>query len=309
LTATLWFGAALLAFAAAGCNNSPVRQDSPPASSSTPSAGAALTASTPPAASPARPTEILSVLTVERQVDVRSERDGRVTEILREEGSPVEAGEVLARLDDRALQLELQKAQRDLQVAQNNLQSKEAESKAENAAYQREQQLHANGLGSQASLEAAEFRAKAADYSLAGWHAVVESSQAEIQSAKLELEKTLIRAPFAGAVVQCFLRPGEDVLKGDRCFRISQLRPLRVEFQVPESALRRPRLGDLVRVTLVGDAGRRLSARIIQMSPVVDPATDSYNVKGQLVGRDLAGLEPGMAVRVAWPPAPFPSKR
>ena len=48
--------------------------------------------------------DILSVLTVEHQVDVAAQRDGVVTSISKDEGGGVKVGEVLAQLDDRSLQ-------------------------------------------------------------------------------------------------------------------------------------------------------------------------------------------------------------
>src|ERR1700677_201433 len=124
--------------------------------------------------------DILSVLTVEHQVDLSSQRDGTVTSVAKDEGSVVKTGEILGRLDDRSLQQELIKARDDLKVTQNNLQYKAAELKAKGAAYRRQQQLREAGLSSQADLEAAEFEAKGAEYDMHGYEALVESGQAEI---------------------------------------------------------------------------------------------------------------------------------
>ena len=116
-----------------------------------------------PAAPPSEPTAvaagttILSVLSVEHQVDVSSERDGVVIKIAGEEGNTIKAGETLGQLDDRSLQMELIKARDDLEVSKNNVKFKEAELKAKNAAYRRQQQLREVGLSSQADLEVAEF--------------------------------------------------------------------------------------------------------------------------------------------------------
>jgi len=91
------------------------------------------------------------------------------------------------------------------------------------------------------------------------------------------------------------------VAKGDKCFRVSQLFPLQVQFQVSETSGRRPIAGALVDVALVEEPNHSLPARIVKVSPTVDPASDSYNVTAQLYGAGLGSLRPGMAVRVAWP--------
>jgi len=241
------------------------------------------------------------VLSVEHQVDLSSERDGVVTSIAKDEGAAVKAGEILGQLDDRTIQMELNKARNDLTVAENNVKFKEAELKAKGAALKRQQQLRDYGLSSEADLEAAEFQAKGAEYDLHGWQALVESSHSEIHRLEIQLDQTRLRAPFSGVVVRRYVREGQAVGKNDKCFRISQLAPLQVQFQVPEASLKRPERGAPVDLSLAGDSGRTFSARVVKVSPTVDPASDSYDVTAQLVGTGISDLRPGMAVRVIWP--------
>ncbi|HXX46202.1 MAG TPA: efflux RND transporter periplasmic adaptor subunit [Candidatus Acidoferrales bacterium] len=293
--------AAMIGLAIAGCGDSSVASSSHaapmPATSSQP---VVQTPSAPPA-SAAPPAGALSVLSVEHQVDVATQRDGVVVSVAKDEGSMVNKGDILGQLDDRTLQIELVKARDDLLVAQNNVKYKEAELKAKSAAFDRQQQLRKLGLSSQADLEAADFEAKGAEYDLHGWEAMAESSQAEIHRLELEIDQTRLRAPFSGAVVTRYIREGQEVAKGDKCFRVSQLGPLQVQFQVAETAGPRPRDGALVNLSLVEDSGRSLTARVVKVSPIVDPASDSYNVTAELTGKGLADLRPGMAVRVVWP--------
>ncbi len=302
------FALALLIVATAicciGCDNSTG------ASSPTPAPPPAAVAP-PPAAvtATAKPGDILSVLTVEHQVDITAQRDGVVTSLTRDEGSSVKANEVLGQLDDRSLQMELIKARDDLQVEDNNRKYKEAELKAKTAAFHRQQQLRALGLSSDADLEAADFEAKAAEYDLHGYEALVESGHAEINRLDLELDQTRIHAPFAGVVVRRYIREGQAISKGDKCFRVSQLAPLQVQFQVPESSGRRPTAGGTVELSLVDDSNRALNARIMKVSPTVDAASDSYDVLAQLIGPGLTDLRPGMAVRVSWPGTAQPNSR
>jgi RND family efflux transporter MFP subunit len=302
--------AAALAFALSGggCANSSDAPAPTHVSAATTSASAsapAAPAPSTPEASVAKPEagDILSVLSVEHQVDVASQRDGVVVSLLKDEGSSVKAGEVLGQLDDRSLQMELVKAHDDLQVAQNNVKYKEAELKAKGAAFKRQQQLRQLGISSDADLEAAEFAAKAAEYDMHGWEALVESSQAEIHKLEIELDQSRIHAPFAGVVVRRYVREGQTVAKADKCFRVSQLSPLLVQFQVPESSPRHPKIGIPVGVALVEEPKSELQAQVIKVSPTVDPASDSYDVIARLTDAHSSDLRPGMAVRVNWPGA------
>jgi RND family efflux transporter MFP subunit len=293
----IWILAGAMAWAVAGCDNSSVASSPkapPPAPAAQPSAPLA-------AAKTAEPGDILSVLSVEHQVDVPTQTDGVVAEIMKDEGSNVRVGDILARLDDRTITAELEKAQADRRVSQNNVSYQDAEVKAKAANYRRQQQLRQYGLSSEADLERAEFEAKGSEFDLASWKANLEKSQAEIRRLEAELDKTRIRAPFAGMVAHRYIRMGQGVSKSDKCFRISQLSPLLVQFQVPESAGLRPQRGAAVSLSLVGDSNRALTARIVNVGPTVDPASDSYNVTAQLTGAGLSDLRPGMSVRVDWP--------
>src|SRR5580700_4173101 len=238
---------------------------SAPSSSSSPMAPAGPMA--PRSASePAEP-GMLSVLSVEHEVDVLAKLSGVVVQAPLEESQQVRAGEELARLDDRQLVAQLDKAQADLSVAEENVKYYEAELKAKQANLRRTQQLRQLGLGSEADLDNADFLEKGAEYDLKAWEATVVGNQANVRELRAELDQTRIRAPFSGVIAHRYIREGQSVLKDEKCFRISQLSPLQVQFQVPETSGRKPHLGDAVRLATVEDAGRTLPARIVKMSP------------------------------------------
>ncbi len=300
--------AAALAMVGNGCDKTSVASD--PKHEAQPPSNTAPSQAPAPGASFAKGPEagdILSVLTVEHQVDLSSQRDGTVISVAKDEGGIVKSGEILGQLDDRTLQQELIKARDDLKVTQNNLQYKAAELKAKAAAYRRQQQLREAGLSSQADLEAAEFEAKGAEFDMHGYEALVESGQAEVHRLEIEIDQTVLRAPFPGVVVRRYIREGQAIVKGDKCFRVSQLYPLQVQFQISELAGPRPVPGAPVNLTLLGGANRPLTAKVVKVSPTVDPSSDSYDVVAQLTGPGLSDLRPGMAVRVGWPGTP-PSK-
>ncbi len=294
----IWILTPCLLLALMGCSSPPA--SSPPAAAASPTTAPTSTSPADPNAS-GRAQDVLSVLSVEHEVDVRAQREGTVQQLVAEEGRHVQAGELLGRLDDRAMQSELDKARADLIVAQNNVKYKQAENQAKEANLKRQQLLRSSGLSSDADLEQAEFEAKATAYEIDSWNALVKSNQAQIQSLQIELEQTQFRAPFSGVVARRYVRVGQTVTKDDPCFRVSQLGPLQVNFQVPESSNEKPAVGGAVRLSVVSNANRTLSARIIKVGPTVDPASDSFDVTAQLDG-DVSGLSPGMAVRVSWTP-------
>ena len=281
----------------AGCSGSP---------DTSTSRAPALAPSPPEKPAPAiavesgKPLEILSVLSVERQVDLLAQREGIVVEILKDEGSQVAEGTVLTRLDDLEILAQLDRTRAELESTRFNVKFNESELKANQAAYRRAQEMHKLGLNSDAQLEEAEFKAQGSQYDLEAWRATVERVRADVRRLDIELGKTRIRAPFSGVVARRYIRPGQNVMKDEKCFRLSQLGPLQVHFLVPETSARKAKVGDSVSVVAVSDSQRVYQAQIRKLSPVVDPASGSVDVMAQLTSADVRELRPGMAVRVLW---------
>lgn len=294
--------AAALGFGMAGCGNPAAASNTSDETASHPPTVSSVAKPTTKASAP-QPLEILSVLSVEKAVDVTAQRDGVVLATESDEGSVIRSGQELGRLDDSTLEAEVQKAQSDLLVSENNVKYKQAEQQAKNAQLKRQQLLRASGLSSDADLEQAQFEAKGAGYELDSWRQEVKSSQAQINELQIEIAKTHIAAPFSGVVVRRYVRQGQQVAKNDKCFRVSQLGPLEVEFQVPETAGQQPVSGAAFTLQLVGSGGQPYAARVIRVSPTVDAASDSYDVVGRLTGANLAALRPGMSVQINWPQA------
>jgi RND family efflux transporter MFP subunit len=293
--------AALLPLALEGCGESTGAPTPAPSATTAPAQPAVKPAVAPPAP---QTLDILSVLSVEHSVDVTTQRDGVVIATEKDEGSPVRAGEEMARLDDTMLQNELQKAQSDLFVAQNNVKYKEAEEKAKAAQLKRQELLRQSGLSSEADLEQAQFEDKAVQYEVESWKSVVQSNEAQVRELQLQIERTHICAPFSGVVVHRYIRQGQQLAAHDKCFRISQLGPLEVEFQVPENGALRPRPAISFALRLASGGTASYTARVLRVSPTVDPASDSYDVVAQLTGPNLSALRPGMSVHVYWPAEP-----
>ncbi|MGH9804217.1 MAG: efflux RND transporter periplasmic adaptor subunit [Candidatus Acidiferrales bacterium] len=298
-TRSTWAAAAVaLGLAAAACGSAP-EASKPPA--------APVAATTPAVSSPAvqdEASDILTVLSVEREVDLLAQREGVVMEILSEQGDSVEMGAVLARLDDSEVLAQLDRARADLKVAENNVKYSQAEVKAREAAYRRAQEMRELGLNSDADLEEAEFRAVGSKHDLDSWRAAVDRVRADLRKLEVDLERTRLRAPFSGVVARRLIRPGQNVRKDDTCFRVSQLAPLQVRFLVAETSPRQPHEGDSVNVVAVTSPERVYTARIRRVSPVVDAASGGIEVMAELSNPDLRYLRPGMAVKVLWAAPP-----
>ena len=121
-------------------------------------------------------------------------------------------------------------------------------------------------------------------------------------SLELELEKTQISAPFNGIVARRYVRAGQSVTRNDRLFWVTAVAPLRIRVTLPEKFLGHIKSGSTMTVTPAEElsSDRQYRARIIQVSPVVDPSSDTIEILAELSG-DTTGLRPGMRANVHVP--------
>ena len=113
---------------------------------------------------------------------------------------------------------------------------------------------------------------------------------------KVEIEKTIIRAPFGGLVTHRYASPGTNIVRNDKLFEIAQTSPLEVKFQTPQSEAGRIRAGSVVGLSLPGDDRVIARVRISWMDPVADAASNSVGYRAEVASS--AGLWIGMAVNV-----------
>jgi RND family efflux transporter MFP subunit len=267
----------------AGCDQGSAPAPGPVLASS-PAAPAADPPSNPgaPAAAPAisagRAYTTVAPLTVEQQADVVAERDGRVAAVKVEIGDHVRRGEVLALLDDRALQA----------------------ARAEKAA--RIGSLNARIQTSQAERSQAERKTNAADLRRAqAMRAEKTLAEAELRTADVALDQSRVKAPFDGVVGRRSVREAQGVRKGDALFWITAQAPLRILFTVPESALAFFPRGAKLELSTADYPHLKQPASVFRVSPVVDRASGNIEVIGNLE-KPSPLLKPGMSMQVKLSP-------
>ena len=192
---------------------------------------------------------------------------GRITEIAFTEGQEVKAGDVLLRLDPRALQAALDqavatKAQREAQLATARLD------------LQRYQQLMRINGASQQTLDTQRA-------SVAQLEAQVQYDQATIDNAQVQLDYTVIRAPIDGRVGLRQVDIGNLVQSSSSgVVTLTQLRPISITFTLPQQAL--PQVQEAIAAGPV-----RVEARLSESAaPRLDGSAPPPNPVGALVTVD-----------------------
>ena len=235
------------------------------------------------------------------QADISAERDGRVVQVAVQIGDRVKSGQLLALLDDREprAQLELQKA--NLALAKADMSEWEAEEKSDGADLRRADAMLREKIMSQENWEHVKYKLDEAIAGLAHQRDAVAAAQANLQIAAVKLDQSRIVAPFAGVVGRSSARRAQQVKAGDVLFWITAEEPLRVLFTVPEAEMARFTVGARLELRTAAYPELRQTARILRVSPVVDPASGSVQVIGQVVHPSHL-LKPGMSMQVRLAP-------
>lgn len=259
-----------------------------PASIATPAEASAVKAA---------PLVVSGPLIVEHQVDVDAQRDGIVTRILAEPGQRVRTGDLLAQLDDQQLSADLEAARAKTRSVEADLKNWEAEAKVMQSDYERAKKMWDAEIITKEQLEHAQFKAESEQWDIQRVRELLTNSRQAERSLELELDKTRIRAPFAGLVARRYVRAGQQVAKNDRLFWVTAEAPLLLRFTLPERFLGHIHRGQQLSLTSPDLPDEKHMAQVTAVSPVVDPASGTVEVVVELMGNS-GQLRPGMTASV-----------
>jgi membrane fusion protein (multidrug efflux system) len=229
------------------------------------------------------PNVVTAVGTVEadHQTEVMAEVSGRVVGILRDEGSAVAAGTAVIQIDPGEYRNDAQSAAAELSRAQAQLE-------ADSRQLERFEKLLEAGAVDQATYDDLVARVESGE-------AAVSQARAALGTARLELGKSTVRAPFAGTVGRRHVQLGEYVNAGgdgSAVFDLVDDDPLKVRFSVPEVYANDVEAGDEITFRVRTDTVAARQAQVDYVSPQIDPATRTLEVTAIYTNADQA-VRPG----------------
>ena len=204
-----------------------------------------------------------------QSIELRPEVQGRLVEILAREGTEVSEGAPLFRVDDAELRAIVDQltAERDRAAS----------------ALGRTKELIEQNAASQADFEEAEANAR--------------SREAQLALQQVRLERTVVRAPFAGVVGARLVSLGDFISSATRLTTLQTVDPQRAVFQVPERYAERLAVGQIVTFR-VASLDRVLSGRVDFVDPVVQVPARTILIKARVPNGNRA-LKPGMFVEAS----------
>ena len=242
-----------------------------------------------------------------RQATVSSKLTGRVVEVLIEEGQKVEAGEIVARLDDANAQARV--AQNAALMAQQRASLNAARIALGKAVptFERAQKQFELEVVSAQDFDTAKAAYDNIRSSFEVAELAVRVAEANLALAQQDLDDTIVRAPFTGVVTVKAAQEGEmvsPVSAGGGFTRtgigtIVDMESLEVEVDVSENFINRVVPDQDVSVTLNAYPDWIIPAHVIAIIPTADRAKATVRVRVGLDQRDSRIL-PQMGVRVAF---------
>lgn len=242
-----------------------------------------------------------------QRASVSTEVAGRLAALYVEEGSRVRKGQVMGVLRNEDLKAGREAAKAALSSARADLEEARATAHEAELERTRMQSLLSKGLVSQSQFDQTEARAKVAAARVQSAAADVENSTARLRSAEVELEKTFIRAPFAGAVIRKEAEVGEMVspipssggLTRGAIVTMVNFATLEVDVDVNEGYVARAHDGMRAEITLDAYPNDRYPGRVRQIVPTADRQKATVLVKVTFDSLDARVL-PEMGAKVTF---------
>ena len=207
-------------------------------------------------------------LVPDEEVNLSFESSGKITDIFFKEGTHVEKGELLAKINDAPLQADLRKKQAQVKLMQDRL-------------YRAKALLEKEAVSKEAFQEA---------------EANLAALEAEIEGVEAQIEQTELRAPFSGIIGLRQVSVGAYATTTTEVATLTKTAPLKVEFNVPERYAGMLPEGTELTFTAEGDLTTR-NAKVYASDSRVDPETRTFAIRAIYPNAD-GKLIPGRYVNV-----------
>lgn len=194
-----------------------------------------------------------------------------------EEGATVNKGEELFRIDTRAVRARMDQVRAHLTLA--------------NLEFERAQRLAEQKAGSAQSLDSA--------------RAAKDAAEADLRALEIQLNKSVVLAPFDGVVDKVFKKRDEFVDAGIPLVRLVQVHKVKAIAGVPERDVACFQPGNKVDIQVDAIPGRTFTGAIYRIAPAAEATTRTFAAEIEL--DNLGGaLKPGMIARATFVRKSFP---
>ena len=214
-------------------------------------------------------TQSVGSLRSNQGVVLRPEVGGRVSQVLFKDGQRVKKGQLLVQFDDQLPAAQVMQAKAELSIAQAN--------------HTRNQELVSQNFISKRSLDESE--------------AALQVAQAKLALAQATLQRLKIVAPFDGVAGLRQINVGDYLKDGADMVNVEDIDAVLLDFRLAERFQTKVKPGQKAQVTFDALPGRKFTALIQAIDPLIDANGRSVGIRGCIDNRQMQ-LRPGMFARV-----------
>jgi HlyD family secretion protein len=260
----------------------------------------------------AHPSQAIAVLNATgrvvaaRRASVSSKATGKLEWLGVEEGQRVAEGEVIAKLENRDVAASREQAAASVEAAEANLVQGQAELADASAALKRARELAQKDFVSDAAVDTAVARFNKAQAAIKSLEAQISVAKANLRAASVNVDQTLIRAPFAGIVLTKNANVGDILTPFSSAagttgavVTMADMSTLEVEADVSETSIAKIAVGQPAEIQLDAFADLRLAGSVSRIVPTVDRSKATLLVKVKFDEVDPRVL-PDMSARIAF---------
>jgi RND family efflux transporter MFP subunit len=200
----------------------------------------------------------------ERRADLRAEVGAVVLQVLKENGEPVKKGDILLRLDETSIRDSVNSAEEATRAAEQTLAQAQR-------MYERQKTLLASGMVSTQAQEDAEIRRNNAQSDLA-------AARSRSVSARQQLTRTVVRAPFDGIVSERKVSNGDTAQVGKELIKVIDPASMRFEGLVSADKIGVVKVGQPVLFRVNGYPDQNFSGKVKRVDPAANAVTRQVEV-------------------------------
>src|SRR5438874_266512 len=267
------------------------------------------TAAKPDAGGPQTALNASGYVTPRRRATIAAKITGRVTGVFFDEGTRVNEGQLLAKLDDSDYKRALDSAKADRDAAQAAIADLEVQLRNAEIELKRAQKLREAGIQTQEALDNALTLADSLRAKIALAKEQVNAAQSRIAVAQQAVENCVIRAPFPGIVVSKDAQVGEMVSPNSAgggftrtgIATIVDMKSNEIEVDVNESYIARVENGQQVTATLDAYPDKPIPSKVRTVIPTADRQKATVKVRITILNLEKYNfILPDMGVKVAF---------
>jgi len=194
-----------------------------------------------------------------------------------DEGMEVQAGQLLAELDDEIYKIAEEKANSAIQRLEALIENQQRELK-------RRKDLAAKKVASQSVLDEARTALKLSQAELIG-------AKATLKEARYQLSHTQITSPVDGVIQERSISKGDYVVPGSPLFHIASTKTLRARLYFPETLTSSIHLGTIVKLT---KDNKTITSKVSRMRPMLEDGNRALHALVDFQNED--GWKPGSSI-------------